>query len=224
VANPFREGDFTYAGDYLTCTAGESILGIDVSEFQGDIDWEAVKNAGVRFVFIRVGWRGLSEGTLNPDKRAQTYYEGAKAAGLLVGGYFFSQSISVEEAIQEAEYALELMEGWELELPLVYDWEYTGPENRTANVDRRTLTDCTRAFCRKVESAGYGAMFYFNASQGLHMLELEELTEFPFWLAQYDDALTFPHRVDFWQYTGQGSVPGIAVPVDVNLWMQYDEP
>lgn len=223
VENPLKSSDFVYENGYLTCTAAESVLGIDVSEFQGDIDWNAVKNAGVEFVFIRVGWRGLSEGTLNADKRAQEYYEGAKKAGLLVGAYFFSQSISMDEAAEEAEFTLSLMEGWELDLPLVYDWEYTGSENRTANVDRRTLTDCTRVFCRKVENAGYLPMFYFNKSQGLHLLELSELTEFPFWLAQYMDGMDFPYRVDFWQYTGEGSVPGIEVPVDLNLWLRYEE-
>jgi GH25 family lysozyme M1 (1,4-beta-N-acetylmuramidase) len=218
VDNPYDPTDFTYENGFLSCAAGKVSLGIDVSEYQLDIDWDAVKNAGVEFVFIRVGWRGLTEGVLTADKRAQEYYEGAKAAGLLVGGYFFSQAINVEEAAAEAAFALELIRGWELDLPLVYDWEYAGENARTANVDRRTLKDCTRVFCRRVEDGGYAPMFYFNASQGLNLLELGELTEFPMWLAQYKDAMTFPYRVDFWQYTGEGTVPGIEVPVDINLW------
>lgn len=218
--NPLKPEDFFYENGYLTCKTAESVLGIDVSEFQLDIDWQEVKNAGVEFVFIRIGWRGLSEGNLKADKRAQEYYRGAKDAGLLVGAYFFSQAVSVEEAAEEAEFAIDLLDGWVLDLPLVFDWEYTGAENRVANVDRRTLTDCTRVFCRKVENAGFAPMFYFNKSQALHMLHLEELTEFPFWLAQYKDGMNFPYRVDFWQYTGEGTVPGIEVPVDVNLWLK----
>ncbi len=220
LENPYTPTDFVMENGYLTCTAGESVLGIDVSEFQLDIDWEQVKNAGVEFVFIRVGWRGTESGSLNADKRAQEYYRGAKAAGLQVGAYFFSQAVNVIEAREEANFALSVIEDWELDLPLVYDWEYAGEEARTANVDRRTLTDCTKAFCRQVEFAGYRPMVYFNASQALHMLHMEELTEFDFWLAQYLPGLDFRYRVDCWQYTGQGSVPGISVPVDINLWLK----
>jgi GH25 family lysozyme M1 (1,4-beta-N-acetylmuramidase) len=129
----------------------------------------------------------------------------------------------MEEARQEAHFALEQVRGWALDLPLVFDWEYAGPDSRSAGVDRRTLTDCTRVFCRTVENAGYQPMFYFNMSQGKHLLYLEELTEFPFWLAQYNDAMTFDYRVDFWQYSGEGTVPGIQVPVDLNLWLRPRE-
>jgi GH25 family lysozyme M1 (1,4-beta-N-acetylmuramidase) len=218
--NPYSPTDFVLEKGYLTCTAGESVLGIDVSEFQLDIDWEQVKAAGVEFVFIRVGWRGTESGLLNADKRAQEYYDGAKAAGLQVGAYFFSQAVSIREAKEEADFALSVIEDWELDLPLVYDWEYVSDSARTANVDRRTLTDCTKAFCRQVEFHGYRPMAYFNTSQALHMLHLEELTEFEFWLAQYQSGLDFAYRVDCWQYTGQGSVPGISVPVDINLWLE----
>lgn len=218
--NPYSPTDFVLENGYLNCTAGESVLGIDVSEFQLDIDWEQVKAAGVEFVFIRAGWRGTESGLLNADKRAQEYYDGAKAAGLQVGAYFFSQAVSIREAKEEADFALTVIEDWELDLPLVYDWEYVSDTARTANVDRRTLTDCTKAFCRQVEFHGYRPMVYFNTSQALQMLHLEELTEFEFWLAQYQPGLDFAYRVDCWQYTGQGSVPGISVPVDINLWLE----
>lgn len=218
--NPYSPTDFRMENGYLTYTAGRSVLGIDVSEFQGTIDWAQVKGAGVEFVFIRVGWRGTESGSLNADKRAQEYYRGAKQAGLKVGAYFFSQAVSPWEAKEEADFALSVIEDWDLDLPLVYDWEYVSDTARTAKVDRRTLTDCTKAFCRQVEFAGYRPMVYFNASQALHLLHLEELTEFDFWLAQYQQGLDFQYRVDFWQYTGQGTVPGICVPVDVNLWLK----
>ena len=216
--NPYSPTDFRMENGYLTCTAGESVLGIDVSSYQQEIDWEAVKAAGVEYVFIRVGWRGTESGTLNEDKRAQEYYKGAKAAGLRIGAYFFSQAISMEEAAEEAAFALKVVKGWKLELPLVYDWEYAGETARTANMDRRTLTNCTRVFCRRVEDAGLAPMIYFNVSQAQHLLHLEELTEFPFWLAQYREGLDYPYRVYCWQYTGEGTVPGINVPVDLNLW------
>lgn len=217
--NPYGPEDFQFQGDYLTCTAGESVLGIDVSVYQQDIDWQAVKEAGVEFVMIRLGYRGNQEGTLEKDERAQENYQGAKAAGLKVGAYFFSQAVSVEEAVEEAAFALEIAAGWELEMPLVYDWEYMGENARTANVDARTLTDCTLAFCQQVERQGYQAMIYFNVSQSEYLLHLEELTAYPFWLAMYKDQMDFPYRVDMWQYTEKGTVPGISTPVDLNLWL-----
>ena len=140
--NPYGPTDFQYDGDYLTCLAGESELGIDVSSFQGAIDWGQVRDAGVKFVMIRVGGRGYGqEGTLYADARAAENYAGAKAAGLRVGAYFFSQAICVEEAQEEAAYVLELIRDWTLDMPVVYDWEYLNEEARTANVDKRTLTD-----------------------------------------------------------------------------------
>lgn len=222
LPNPYGPTDFQYAGDYLTCLAGESVLGIDVSSFQGDIDWEQVRSAGVEFVMIRIGGRGYGEeGRLYADTKAQENYAGAKAAGLQVGAYFFSQAISVAEAKEEAAYALELIRDWELEMPVVYDWEYLGQEARTANVDKRTLTDCTLAFCRDMEDAGREAMTYFNPNQSDNHIYLEELTEYRSWLALYSDRMTFPYRVDMWQYTNAGSVPGIEGEVDLNLYFPY---
>ena len=218
--NPYGPEAFTYGADgYLTCTAGESVLGIDVSAYQGDIDWEAVKNAGVEFVMIRVGYRGNTLGAVNTDGRAGEYYDGATAAGLKVGAYFFSQAITVQEAIAEAEYAMGVMEGWVLEMPLVFDWEYAGAEARTADMDRRTLTDCTIAFCQTVEQAGYRPMIYFNTSQGRDLLYLEELTAWDWWLAKYADTLDSAYAVSMWQYTDSGKVPGIEGNVDLNLWL-----
>ena len=103
-ANPYGPLDFQYDGRYLSCLAGESILGIDVSAHQQQIDWEAVAAAGIRFVMLRVGYRGYETGALVYDEYVQSNYQGAKAAGLQVGAYFFSQAISVEEALEEAEF------------------------------------------------------------------------------------------------------------------------
>lgn len=219
TANPYGPEDFFYNEQgYLTCAAGESILGIDVSEYQGSIDWQQVKAAGVEFVMIRVGLRGYGTGEIYTDSMAQEYYRGAREAGLKVGAYFFSQAVTVQEAIAEANYVLQAVRGWEVEMPLVFDWEYVGSETRTGGMDPRTLTDCARAFCRVVRRAGYTPMVYFNLSQGRDLLYLEELTDFDWWLARYADTMDFDYRVRMWQYTSQGSVPGIWGYVDLNLW------
>lgn len=217
--NPYGPEDFTYGEDgYLTCSAGLSVMGIDVSSYQGDIDWAQVRSAGVEFVMIRLGYRGYTQGSLMADDRAAEYYAGARSAGLKVGAYFFSQAVTVEEALEEAEFCLDLVRDWVLEMPLVYDWEYIDEEARTADVDRRLLTDCTLAFCGAVEQAGYAPMVYFNTYQARDLLHLEELTAYRWWLALYSGEMTYPHRVDMWQYSCTGTVPGIATDVDLNLW------
>lgn len=216
--NPFGETDFQYDGKYLTCLTQPSVLGIDVSSHQGDIDWQKVAHSGVEFVMIRVGYRGYETGLLNVDEYARRNYEGAKAAGLQVGAYFFSQAIIPEEALEEAIFVLEQIQGWELELPVVFDWEHMGQGSRTAQVSTQTVMGCIRTFNDRIIQAGYSPMLYFNPYHAEHFLDLEALADYPFWLALYTDRMDYDYAVDMWQYTSEGVVPGIAGPVDINLW------
>jgi GH25 family lysozyme M1 (1,4-beta-N-acetylmuramidase) len=165
---------------------------------------------------IRVGYRGYETGDLLLDSYAQENYRNAKAAGLKVGAYFFSQATSVREALEEAVFFLHAIRDWALDMPVVYDWEYVNDTARTADVNRRMLTDCTLAFCARVSMANYRPMIYFNTSQARDMLFMEELVDYPWWLAKYDLTTDFLCRTDLWQYTNQGSIPGIAVAVDIN--------
>lgn len=217
--NPYAPEDFQLDGDYLTYLPGGSRLGIDVSFYQGEIDWQQVAEAGVEFAMIRLGHRGYETGDLNTDDRFSANLSGARAAGLDVGVYFFSQAVSEGEAREEAEYVLSLLQGTALEMPVVFDWEYVSSEARTGTVGRDTLTKCTKAFCQTVEAAGYTPMVYFNWHQGQEMLDLTELTDYEFWLAMYDTAMDFPYKVRMWQYTESGHVPGIEGKVDLNLWL-----
>ena len=223
-ANPYDRNDFQYnENNYLTCIAGESVSGIDVSYHQGDIDWEQVKASGIEFVMMRVGYRGYGEsGKLVEDTNFQANIRGASDAGLKIGVYFFSQALNLAEVEEEVDFLLERIEGWEIAMPVVYDWEYVSDEARTANMDARTLTDCSRHFCELVEEAGYQPMIYFNRNQAAHLLHLEELTDYPFWLAAYTDRMGFAYKVDMWQYTDNGRVPGIEGPVDVDVLFVYD--
>lgn len=217
---PYSQEDFVRNKDgFMECVSVPFTTGIDVSFYQGTIDWEKVKAAGVEYVFIRVGGRGSSDGTLYTDENAQTYYKGAKEAGLQVGAYFFSQAISVEEAREEAEFALKQVKKWKLDLPLAYDWEWAEKGSRTDAMKGNLLTACTKAFCQVIEEAGLQPMIYFNESQGLDMLDLEELQQYPFWLAMYDGAMDFPYRVDYWQYSESGKVDGIDASVDLNIFL-----
>ena len=220
--NVFTPMDFGYEGDYLTCLTDESWLGVDVSSHQKDVDWEKVRDAGFQFAMLRVGFRGYGQtGSLNADKYAKQNYENATAAGLKVGVYFFSQAITVEEAVDEAEYVLELIDGWDLQMPVVYDWECLADDYRTVVVDSRLLTDCVKAFCDRIGQAGYTPMVYFNLSQSRTQMHLEELVDYKFWLAMYSEFMTYEYKVDMWQYTNQGSVPGIKGNADIDLWFPY---
>lgn len=223
-ANPFEPSDFKTNSETgeITMTGGNAMKGIDVSEWQGNIDWQQVKDSGVEFVIIRVGGRGMNEGALYTDDYAQTYYEGASAVGLKVGAYVFAQSVTVEEAVEEAEFVLDQVKNWDIQMPLVFDWEYSGEGVRTSNVDSRTLTDMAMAFCDTIRAAGYEPMIYFGRSQSMNMMKLEELTDYPFWLAMYSTIMDYPYKVNMWQYTDQGSVPGISGNVDLNLWFTYE--
>ena len=215
-ANPYGPLDFQYDGRYLQCLAGPSRLGVDVSAYQGQIDWEQVRQAGVEFAMIRVGYRGYETGKINPDELAQANLEGAAAAGLDVGVYFYSQAVTPEEAIAEADFVLEFLAGRELTMPVVFDWEYVSPEARTGAVGKELLTQLTDIFCQRIQAGGYEPMIYFNQNQGEYLLELEELP-YPYWLAMYSDRMTYPYRLQMWQYTSEGVVPGIETFVDLNL-------
>jgi GH25 family lysozyme M1 (1,4-beta-N-acetylmuramidase) len=220
--NPLSPEDFVSAEGYVTCTAVPTRRGVDVSQYQQQVDWQQVYEAGFDFAFIRIGYRGNTTGDLYADDLAQQHLAGARAAGLDVGVYFYSQAVSPEEAAQESQWCLAFLEGMELELPVVYDWEWVGSEARTAQMNRDTLTACAKAFCSAIEAGGHRSMVYFNSHVSRDLLDLKELTEYPFWFAQYREAMDFPHRVDFWQYTETGSVPGIRGKVDINLMFCYE--
>ncbi len=192
--------------------------GIDVSSYQGEIDWKKVAGSGVSFAMLRAGMRGYTKGGLMTDATFEKNYKGARAAGVDVGVYFFSQATSVEEAEEEADYLFALLDGRALTYPVVFDWESVNDAAaRTNGVDAETVTRCARAFCDKVVAAGYTPMIYFNMDQGYLAYRLDELTDYAFWLAEYHDSPAFYYGFDLWQYTHRGSVPGIEGPVDLDL-------
>lgn len=219
--NPYTPEDFTTIGGYVTCTAGPVRRGIDVSEYQEDIDWDQVRDAGFDFAFIRIGYRGYTTGDIYADDRARENLADAKAAGLDVGVYFYAQAVDTDEALEEARWCLDFLSGEKLDLPVVYDWEWVGGSARTAGMDKATLTECVRTFCDTVEGGGYRAMIYFNNHVSRDLLDLTELQGYPFWLAQYRDRMDYPYKVDLWQYTEEGTVPGIQGKVDIDLMFLY---
>lgn len=193
-------------------------LGVDVSSYQGEIDWARVAASGVQFAMIRAGLRGYTKGGLMEDAMFRRNIEGALAAGLDVGVYYFSQAVSVAEAEEEADVLLGLVEGYDVAYPLVFDWETVGDAAaRTARVTAEEVTSYARAFCARVAAAGYRPMVYFNLDQGYLSYQLDRLTDCLFWLAEYRDQPGFYYHYDFLQYTHQGSVDGIEGYVDLDL-------
>ncbi len=226
-ANPFDRLDFQYEGRYLKLRDGESITGIDVSSWQKVIDWAQVKASGVEFAMIRLGYRGYEQGVLSMDKYAIANLDGAIAAGLDVGVYFFSQALTPQEAEEEAYYVVENLKPYQayITMPVVYDWEHVSDADaRSADMrDPDILTDCTLAFLQTVEAADYRPMVYFNRTQSWKYLNLEELTDYEFWLAAYTQRMDFPYKIKMWQYTNTGSVPGIEGDCDINIYFPNTE-
>ena len=221
-ANPYTKRDFQYSShNFLLCTQQDSYPGIDVSSFQGVIDWEKVRASGIRFAMVRLGFRGYGQaGNMVEDEFARRNLEGAKKAGLEVGAYFFSQATTIDEVDDEIFFFMKTLGDFELTMPIVLDWEIANPtEGRTNGVDRRMLTDMLRYFCDEMSGRGFDPMIYFNWTQASKMLYLNELEDYPFWLALYQDRMTFPYRVEMWQYTSEGSVPGIEGDVDINVYI-----
>ena len=218
--NPFDRNDFQYNNhNFLLLQNLPSSPGVDVSAWQGEIDWQKVKGAGIEFAFVRIGYRGYESGKLNEDEYGIANLEGAAAAGLKVGAYFFSQALSTKEVDQEIAYILKLLDGRNLDLPIVLDWEIPAANARTAKMDRRTLTDLQIHFIQEMKALGMEPMVYFNWHQSENLYYLNELEDAPFWLALYQDRMTFPWKVEYWQYTDKGQVPGINGPVDLNVYM-----
>jgi len=194
--------------------------GVDVSSHNGEIDWRAAAKDGVAFAVIRAGGRyyGLNSGTVFEDARFRENLAGAQAAGIETGVYFFSQAVTVREAVEEAEFLLKLLDGRELDGPVVFDWENIDNDAaRTDGVDPATVSAMAAAFCETVEEAGYPPMIYFNQYIGYILYDLEAVAEYPFWIAQYGSNPGFYYDYDMWQYTGSGRVAGIEGPVDLNV-------
>lgn len=201
--------------------------GIDVSYYQGDIDWNAVRNAGIEFAIIRVGYRGYQYGNLSEDPKFWQNIQGAKAAGLKVGVYIFSQAINETEAAEEANFVLSRIGGYDIDLPIVMDFEYvSGVSNRgrlyQAGLSKDGATSVCNAFCSTVINAGYTPMIYANKSMLENQVDGNYLgARYKIWLANYTRQTSYTGPYNFWQYSSSGYVNGISGRVDMNFW--YDD-
>ncbi len=196
--------------------AMNSTLGIDVSKWNGSIDWNAVRNSGVTFVIIRCGYRGSSTGALIKDQKFDNYIAGAEAAGLNIGLYVFSQAITEREAVEEASMAVSLASGHRISLPIFIDTEKAS-NGRANGLGAGERTQIMKAFCETVKSSGYTPGIYASKSWFENQLNMGELNQYRIWLAQYASQATYGGKYDMWQYTSRGSVSGISGNVDMNI-------
>lgn len=196
-----------------------STFGIDVSKYQGEINWDLVKGSGVEFVIIRMGYRGYGNGQLVVDEMFHENISAALNAGLGVGVYIFSQAISEEEAIEEAEFVVQNIRDYEITYPVVFDTEEIKYDDaRTDDLSIDKLTDITIAFCEKLKQLGHEPYIYANGKWLTTKLNLELLTEYNLWYADYQERPLYPYEFKMWQYSEKGTIPGIKGPVDLNIF------
>ncbi|MBR4084561.1 MAG: hypothetical protein IKK33_09820 [Lachnospiraceae bacterium] len=204
---------YQFASDGSLVT-GTGTMGIDVSKWNGNIDWNAVKNSGVSYVIIRCGYRGSSQGALIVDSKFKENIKGANAAGLKVGVYFFTQAIDKNEALEEASMVLELIKDYKISYPVFLDVEPSG--GRADALDKSTRTEICKTFCETIKQYGYTPGIYANKNWLEGKLDMNILGVYKVWLAQYASEPTYQGRYDLWQYKDTGKVNGISGMVDLN--------
>ena len=212
VSETPREVEYAVDGETV------SIKGIDVSTYQGDIDWEKVAASGVKFVFIRLGYRGYESGLLVKDDRFEDNIRGALQNGIAVGVYFVTQAISVEEAVEEAQFVMENIRPYNVTWPIVLDIEDAASATaRTAELSQQARTDHAIAFCETVKESGYTPMLYCNIRWFIEKLDITRITDYDKWFAQYFRKPFFPYAFQVWQYSSTGRIDGIEGNVDYNI-------
>lgn len=199
-----------------------STIVIDVSAYQENIDWEAVKAAGVNAAMIRVGYRGYGEeGKIVEDKMFASHIEGALEAGLRVGVYFFSQALNYDEGVEEANFVINTIRQYNITCPVAIDSELVGAEDaRTADLDNDARTDSIVAFCDTIKNNGYTPMIYSNRNWYAQSLDMTRLGDYKLWVAHYVNQPDFPYLYQGWQYTEQGIIRGVDGNVDLNVWFE----
>ena len=206
----------------------EITTGIDVSEFQGNIDWKAVADSGIDFAMICVGYRGMKNGEIKEDACAKYNLQEASKNGLKIGAYFFSTAVTEEEAKEEAEWTKNLLSGYPVTYPVAYNCEgFQNPSSRQFELSVEERTKLADAFLKSIEEGSYTGMFYAakNELDDNNLWNADDLSlNYRIWVAQYSDQ-TWPEKTKsdytgdhvMWQYTNQGKLDGIKGAVDFNV-------
>ena len=205
---------------YMVDCVDKGIPMIDVSEYQGVIDWNKVAASGIQYAMIRAGYRGYGSGKLVEDKYVDDNIRGATAAGIKIGVYFFSQAVTEAEAREEAQVCIKHLAGYKADLPIVLDVEHINYDDARADaLDQKTRTDVALAFIDEVRQAGYKPMLYTGLLVYFHYLDQSRICDLPLWYAFYSEYLYFPYKFKCWQYTDSATVPGIGGKCDMSIWV-----
>ena len=226
--NNYSHSDFAVSDNGMMEYVGDSEVKIahviDVSKHQGVVDWQEVADAGVEYAMIRVGFRGYGSGAIVTDDYFEDNIQGALKAGIKVGVYFYTQAIDKDEGREEAEFVLDAISPYKIDLPVAIDVER--PDDSTARgnqISREVRTETVKTFCECIEEAGYEPMIYGGTNTFAEMLDIREVYMYPVWYAFYNNYMYYPYPVRMWQYSTDGAVPGIKVNVDMNVWMTEPE-
>ena len=226
--NVFSNSDFIWSEEHpdrLEYLGDEfrTRYGIDVSSYQGTIDWAAVAADDIDYAMVRVGYRGYGNGTLNADKNYVQNIKGAMNAGLKTGVYFFAQAITVEEAIEEADYVISLLDGLDIDGPVAYDWEMHDATYRVYGTSPEMATACAVAFCERIKEAGYTPMVYAGTYVSYMKYDQGALSEYLSWYPEYKSSKSeklcpsLIYHMDYWQFSSSCTVAGISGRVDMNI-------
>ncbi len=206
---------YTFDQDGVLSTASGH-MGIDVSRWNGNIDWNAVKNSGVSYVIIRCGYRGSTTGALIEDSMFRSNIQGASSAGLKVGIYFVTQAVNEVEAVEEASMVLGMIGGYHISYPVFLDVEPSGGRGDSISRDMRTAV--CRAFCQTIQNSGYTAGIYASNNWLNEKMDAPGLANFKIWMAHYAAEPSYKTtRYDLWQYSAKGKVSGISGDTDLNI-------
>ena len=223
--NTYKLQDFKAGSNgTIVYEGGDSFVGINVNSQMGAIDWAQVKQSGVDFALIRVGWRGKTNGNIVLDSNFQANIEGALAAEIPVAVYFYSKAVTTEEAEAEATFVLEQIRNYQVTWPIAFFWEYDTNDDGTQDTRSRTIscngeqvTGFIQTFCDKIELAGFDACYYASKTMAYDYLDLSQLTSYDLWYAEYRSTPSFYYDFGMWQYTQEGNVSGISGSVPITL-------
>lgn len=224
--NPYNTENFRIDNGFMAYfdENGEKIshLGCDLSYHNKNVNFDELASSGCEFVMMRCGYRGYSAGGLAKDEKFEQYASEAERVGLKIGVYFFTQALTVEEAEEEAEYTLRLIEDHKISYPVAFDTEYIDDESARSNVTEisdELRTEIITTFCEKIKAAGYYPMVYASENWIRRYMNIEQLRQYDFWAPQYLDENDFLFDFTIWQYTDKGSIPGVTGDVDLDISM-----
>lgn len=201
-------------------------IGVDLSEFNGDVDFNKLKKQNIEYAYLRIGWRGYIIPSLHDDKKFEEYYKKAKEAGIDVGVYFFSQAINEEEAIEEANFVIKALKNKKIDTHVVFDFETIHDNSaRTNDLTRQERTNIAKAFLSTIQDAGYNPMLYTNYDWIVHHYTVTLLHEYPVWYAQYSKKPQYHGHHIIWQYSTNVMLDGITSSdgVDLNIMIKKEE-